>query len=124
MLAALLAAAPAPAVCVPPEVPAYREWTLAYVGPVVLLDREARPVLGLDARYRTDGQRLRAFWLGGVLAVVDPAPDDAAVAPWYDPAAVEVRPGGPPTAADAPRQSCRWRRAQAGGDSPTTLRDP
>ena len=92
--------------CVPPGLPPFAQWTPKHSEPVLLMDELGRSVLSLFVRYEARGQRIHTFWIGPLLAAVDPAPEDRTAPSWYDrgvsTSSRDVR--------SAPAQSCQWFR--------------
>lgn len=102
--------------CVPPELPAYATWHLQVAQPIALLDEDGRPVLVLSTVYADP--RITALWVGDLLGLVDPNPDDPAAPAWIDPGV--FRPGlaarRDPVLRPPPRQqTCRWQREPPDG---------
>lgn len=92
--------------CVPPGFPPVAEWQKGPAEPAVLITEVETPQLGVRALYRIGDQRVLAYWVGGALAALDPAPDDPDEPLWIDPGM--TTPQGALRAVPAP--TCRWER--------------
>ena len=91
-------------VCVPPGVPPFAAWRNVNSAPVIILDDQGRPFLGVWAAYLAQGIPINAIWVDGLLASVDNATDKKDEPAWYDRGVSAVS-----TAVRTDRkQSCEW----------------
>lgn len=97
----------APTVCVPPGLPPYTSWTAVEAKVAIYQGVDNRPIVGVKALYDGLGNAIVVVWIGGVMASVDPAPDDPAVLVWIDPGM--ATPQG--LMRLDPKPSCQWQRA-------------
>lgn len=95
--------------CAPADLPDPALWRLLEAKPFILTTEDGRPLVGIKAIHTVQGHVLSVIWIDGLLALVDPAPDDYHATMWID-GQVLVHRGGDLYAMSAPRwQSCEWR---------------
>ena len=93
-------------VCAPPGLPDPSTWRLLEAEPVVLNTEDKRLLVAVKAYGTAQGYQLKLIWIDGLLAMVDPAPDDPNAAIWID-AQIIADTG---YVLPAPRwQSCEWK---------------
>ena len=91
------------ALCAPPGLPDPATWRLHESKPVVLMTTDHRLLVGVEAWSTAEGHVLRSLWVDGLLAFVDPAPDDMKAAMWIDPQIMTEE------GVQSPHwQSCEW----------------
>ena len=92
--------------CVPPGMLPLADWRPVGAEPTILADAAGRLLLAIKAGYYVKSTPVYVWWIGGVLAVIDPNAEDQDVPTWYDAGLVQpdgkLKPGGGPT--------CDWKR--------------
>lgn len=94
-------------VCVPTGMPAFVLWQPGPVEPTIYDDERGVPVFAVIRYYRIADRVVKVVWVDGLLATVDPAPDNPATGVWVDEGVVTVD-GASRIRIDR-ASTCRWR---------------
>ncbi|MDP3769265.1 MAG: hypothetical protein Q8S13_14730 [Dehalococcoidia bacterium] len=105
-------ASAAPAICVPPGMPAFSEWKPLPGGQMYWAKSDASGGEVVVMRhYKVGGQHVDGVMASGRrLYVVDPAPDDEKVPAWYDAGLARDAGDREYVLLAEPGERCQWRR--------------